>query len=153
MFKATSEIVIFISFNSAGSCHRCHRGQEAKPSPETADDRDSPPEKKSAVAELFGELFTTQEEGTKSKVIEEEVTSYREVDCIPLDADPLIWWKTKELLYPHVAMLARCYLAVHGTSVPSERVFSTATWLCLGPLSLARGYSPQLPGCVWDLCP
>lgn len=80
------------------------------------------------MAELFGELFTTQEQGTKSKVkvIEEEVTSYREVDCIPLDADPLTWWKTKELIYPHVAMLARRYLAVPGTSVPSERVFSTA---------------------------
>lgn len=78
------------------------------------------------MAEVFGELFTTQEEGTKSKVIEEEVTSYREVNCIPLDADPLTWWKTKELIYPHVAMLARRYLAVSGTSVPSERVFSTA---------------------------
>lgn len=80
------------------------------------------------MAELFGELFTTQEQGTKSKVkvIEDEVTSYRGVDCIPLDADPLTWWKTKELIYPHVAMLARRYLAVPGTSVPSERVFSTA---------------------------
>uniref|UniRef100_A0A4W5K7U4 HAT C-terminal dimerisation domain-containing protein n=1 Tax=Hucho hucho TaxID=62062 RepID=A0A4W5K7U4_9TELE len=96
--------------------------------PETADDRGSPPENKSAMAELFGELFTTQEQGTKSKVkvIEEEVTSYREVDCIPLDADPLTWWKTKELIYPHVAILAWRYLAVPGTSVPSERVFSTA---------------------------
>ncbi|KAM9472480.1 uncharacterized protein ACWYII_007798 [Salvelinus alpinus] len=57
----------------------------ANPSPETADDRGSPPEKKSAMAELFGELFTTQKQGTKPKVkvIEEEVTSYREVDCIP----------------------------------------------------------------------
>ncbi|XP_038831160.1 E3 SUMO-protein ligase ZBED1-like [Salvelinus namaycush] len=99
----------------------------ANPSPETTDDRGSPPEKKSGMAELFGELFTTQEQGTKSKVkVIEEVTSYRELDCIPLDADPLTWWKTKELIYPHVAMLARRYLAVPGTSVPSERVFSTA---------------------------
>jgi hypothetical protein len=54
------------------------------------------------------------------------VTSYREVDCIPLDADPLTWWKTKELIYTHVAMLARRCLAVPGTSVTRERVFSTA---------------------------
>ena len=93
-----------------------------------AGDRGSPPEKKSAMTEHFGELFTTQEQGTKSKVkvIEEEVTSYREVDCSPLDADPLTWWKTKELIYPHVTMLARRYLAVPGTSAPIERVFSTA---------------------------
>ncbi|XP_052345223.1 zinc finger BED domain-containing protein 4-like [Oncorhynchus keta] len=99
----------------------------ANPSPEMADYRGSTPEK--------------------------EVTSYREVDCIPLDADPLTWWKTKELIYLHVAMLGRRYLAEPGTSVPSERIFSTATWLSLGPLSLARWYSPQLPGCAWDLCP
>ncbi|XP_014000391.1 uncharacterized protein [Salmo salar] len=60
----------------------------ANSSPETADNRGSPPENKSVMAELFGELFTTQEQGTKSKVkvIEEEVTSYREVDFISLDA-------------------------------------------------------------------
>ncbi|XP_031650430.1 probable Bax inhibitor 1 isoform X1 [Oncorhynchus kisutch] len=93
------------------------------------------------MAELFGELFMTQEQGTKSKlkVIEEEVTSYREVDCIPLDADPLTWWKTKELIYPHVAMLARCYLAVLGTSVPSERVFSTAADIFTGGLLTLLG--------------
>jgi hypothetical protein len=57
------------------------------------------------MAEHFGELFTTQEQRTNSKVkvIEEEVTSYREVDCIPLDADPLTWWKTKGLTCCHVS--------------------------------------------------
>jgi hypothetical protein len=103
-----------------------------------AGDRGSPPEKKSAMAELFGELFTTQEQGTKSKVnvIEEEVTSYREVDCIPLDADPLTWWKTKDLIYHHVAMLVRRYLTVPGTSVPSERVFSTAADIVIASRSV-----------------
>ncbi|KAK0148477.1 Zinc finger BED domain-containing protein 1 [Merluccius polli] len=95
-------------------------------SPATADNTGSP-ENKSAMAELFGELFTTEEQGTttKAKVIEEEVISSRAVDCIPLDADPLTWRRTKEQIYPHVAKLARRYLAVTWTSVPSERLFST----------------------------
>ncbi|KAK0131543.1 Zinc finger BED domain-containing protein 1 [Merluccius polli] len=69
----------------------------------------------------------TQEQSTKSvtKMAEEEVNSFRAVDCTPLDADPLRWWKTHEHLYPHMAMLARRYLAVPGTSVPSESVLST----------------------------
>ncbi|KAK9528502.1 hypothetical protein VZT92_012656 [Zoarces viviparus] len=40
--------------------------------------------------------------------------------------DPLVWWKSNECKYPHIAMMARRYLAVPGTLVPSERVFSTA---------------------------
>lgn len=53
------------------------------------------------------------------------MNSFRAVDCIPLDADPLEWWKPHEPLYPHIAMLAQRHLAVPGTLVPSERVFSS----------------------------
>lgn len=49
----------------------------------------SPPQKKSAMAELFGELFTTEERTTKpfSRIAEEEVAAYKVTDCIPVDAD------------------------------------------------------------------
>lgn len=91
----------------------------------------SPPkEKKSAMTELFGGMFMTHhhEPNPKSvaKIAEEEMKLFTAVDSIPLDADPLKWWKAHEHEYPHLAMLARRYLAVPGTSVPSERVFSTA---------------------------
>lgn len=87
----------------------------------------SPPQKKSAMAELFGELFTTEERTTKplSYIIQEEVSTYKVTGCIPVDADPLAWWKSNEHKYPHIAKLARRYLAVPGTSVPNEQVFST----------------------------
>ncbi len=70
----------------------------------------------------------TQEQSTKFvvKMAEKEVNLFRAVDCISLDADPLKWWKTHEHLDSHIAMLACRYLAVPGTSVPSEKVFSTA---------------------------
>lgn len=40
--------------------------------------------------------------------------------------DPLNWWKAREMIYPRLAKLAKKYLSIVGTSVPSERVFSKA---------------------------
>lgn len=40
--------------------------------------------------------------------------------------DPLQWWRKNESRFPHVAKLARTYLAIPATSTPSERVFSAA---------------------------
>jgi len=39
---------------------------------------------------------------------------------------PLDWWKENEQKYPRVAVVARKVLAVPASSVPSERVFSSA---------------------------
>ncbi len=48
-------------------------------------------------------------------------------DRLPsLDTNPLDWWKGNQTHFPRLATLARRYLCVPGTSVPSERVFSTA---------------------------
>ncbi len=93
-----------------------------------ASEESSPPQKKSVMAELFGEFFTSEKGTTKSlsQIIEEEVMSYRLTGCIPVDENPLAWWRSNEHKYPHIAKLAQHYLAVPGTSVPSERVFSTA---------------------------
>ncbi|XP_034052383.1 zinc finger BED domain-containing protein 1-like [Gymnodraco acuticeps] len=86
-----------------------------------------PPIRKSAMAELFGELFNTEERNKPTlQLVKGEVTSYMAADSTSLDSDPLAWWKNNEAKYPHVAMLAKRYLAVSATSVPSERVFSTA---------------------------
>ena len=38
--------------------------------------------------------------------------------------DPLQWWKLNATRYPCVSVLARKYLAIPATSVPSERAFS-----------------------------
>ncbi|XP_061898750.1 zinc finger BED domain-containing protein 4-like [Entelurus aequoreus] len=52
----------------------------------------SPPVKKSALTELFGELFTTQV-GDKPtlQLVKEDVASYKAVSGIKLDSDPLLW--------------------------------------------------------------
>lgn len=79
------------------------------------------------MAQLFGEIFKTQV-GKKPnlQLVKEEVASYKAVDCISLDSNLLVWWMTNESTYPRIAKLAKRYLAVPATSVPSERVFSTA---------------------------
>ncbi|KAJ8341202.1 hypothetical protein SKAU_G00334930 [Synaphobranchus kaupii] len=100
-------------------------GQATEPT--GADSEASPPQKKPAMEELFGETFASKDTGkTFANTIGEEVASYKAASGIPVDGDPLAWWKSNECKYPHIAMMARRYLAVPGTSVPSERVFSTA---------------------------
>ena len=39
---------------------------------------------------------------------------------------PLIWWKANAHCFPHLSKLARQFLCKPSTSVPSERLFSTA---------------------------
>ena len=55
-----------------------------------------------------------------------EVESYLRENSAPLEIDPLNWWKLNGVRFPRLATLARRYLCVPGTSVPSERVFSAA---------------------------
>jgi len=62
----------------------------------------------------------------------DEVAAYGRLPVVPMLAepdgapppDPLQWWATNKRTFPHLAKMARCYLAVTATSVPSERAFS-----------------------------
>ncbi|KAM9499792.1 E3 SUMO-protein ligase ZBED1-like isoform 2-T2 [Salvelinus alpinus] len=92
-----------------------------------ADSEASPPQNNVAKKELFGETFVSKDTGkTFANTIKEDVASYKAASRIPVDGDPLAWWKSNECKYPHITMMGRCYLAVPGTSVPNERVISTA---------------------------
>ena len=42
------------------------------------------------------------------------------------NADPLIWWNKNRETFPILSKMARKYLCVMATSVPSERLFSAA---------------------------
>lgn len=57
---------------------------------------------------------------------EAELTQYLSAEQIPPSSDPLNWWRLNEHRFQNIARLARKYLAICGTSVPSERLFSTA---------------------------
>lgn len=53
-----------------------------------------------------------------------EFRQYIEEPIIMRTEDPLLWWKSREMIYPKLSILARKYLGIVATSVPSERIFS-----------------------------
>ena len=54
----------------------------------------------------------------------EELERYRKEPRLKSDGCPFQWWRNRYKEYPLMARLARKYLAVSGTSTPSERVIS-----------------------------
>ena len=65
---------------------------------------------------------------TKSgyEMVEEELSSFKKEPIVPLNGDPLCWWKINVFKYPLITKVAKYYLGVPGTSIHSEQVFSTA---------------------------
>ena len=87
--------------------------------------------KKSALAELFEEedkVITTQVDEPEPGNIRalKEVNDYRAIHGITTDGDPLHFWQMNQLQFPMLSQMATKYLCVQGSSVPSERVFSSA---------------------------
>jgi len=56
----------------------------------------------------------------------DEVADFLRQTNITRQQDPLEWWKLHEKGYPRVADVAKRYLSAPSTSVPSERLFSSA---------------------------
>ena len=73
-------------------------------------------------AKLIGEIIKSK--GKKPKAgPKAELERFRTEEPLGLEVDPLLWWKTNEGQLPGIAVLAKKFLAVPGTSVPAERVF------------------------------
>ncbi len=75
-----------------------------------------------AVPVQGAENYTTR----STDDIGKEVDSFLKDPPPLLDSSPAAWWKINQGRFPRLANLARKYLAIPGTSVPSERVFSAA---------------------------
>ncbi|XP_054592246.2 E3 SUMO-protein ligase ZBED1-like [Nothobranchius furzeri] len=89
------------------------------------------PKQSSALESLLGEAYIPREERghakkTLAEVAEDEIKRYRARRPAGLQDNPLVWWRENEKEYPLLARMAKRYLCVPGTSVASERVFSTA---------------------------
>ena len=84
---------------------------------------------KGGLAALLDDVVIYKEEkGEKTRLdmAADEVKRYKATPNIPLNFDPLIWWKDNSIFFPLLAEIAKCRLCIPATSVPSERVFSTA---------------------------
>ncbi|XP_065140690.1 E3 SUMO-protein ligase ZBED1-like [Paramisgurnus dabryanus] len=84
-----------------------------------------PPSKKTALEDLLGGTF---DEPVAKHItqIDAEMIKYRAETSISLNSCPLKWWKENARVYPLLSSIAKAYLSTPATSVPSERVFSSA---------------------------
>ncbi|KAL2079766.1 hypothetical protein ACEWY4_025510 [Coilia grayii] len=99
---------------------------------QSSNDGPSPPKTSKgscALLDLLGAAYAPVSPRVNSTVADrakEEVAKYREVAPLPLSENPLKWWSMHEGEYPLLSRQAKRYLCVPGTSVPAERIFSTA---------------------------
>ncbi len=57
--------------------------------------------------------------------VEAELNGYTRVQQVPLDTDPLMWWKQHVQEFPRLTRMARQHLTVPATSASPERLFSS----------------------------
>ena len=70
---------------------------------------------------ILDDIYAKPNEPNKD---ENELDIYLLLDEEGRDTDPFDWWKQKQSRFPILAILARKYLGICPTSVPSERLFS-----------------------------
>jgi hypothetical protein len=80
---------------------------------------------------LFGEMFKQNSAGANTAplatTISMEMAMYLDTpEVVSLSDNPLDWWAKNSIRFPHIAQRARYCLTSQATSVPAERVFSTA---------------------------
>lgn len=58
--------------------------------------------------------------------VDTEVRRYLQEETLDSHSDPLVWWRSNHARYPLLSKVARKYMTICATSVPSEHVFSAA---------------------------
>ena len=101
-------------------------GTKAKPS-----DDSPPPAKKSLMEDVLDDeedevMFVSESKLTPQEMAASELAAYRKLPKLPSNANPLSFWREQSLNLPGLTELATKYMVVQATSVPAERVFSTA---------------------------
>ena len=91
------------------------------------------PQKKKSKKGLFSLLEDLMDSPSvisdiPQEAAKKEVHQYLSLDVSPSDnpVDPMKWWKTYCVQLPFLSLLARKYLCIPATSVPSERAFSVS---------------------------
>ena len=93
--------------------------------PHTVKPKVNPPTQKQIKQSKILKFLSTGEVEEK-QVNSPELDMYLSEAIIHLDSNPLVWWRSNQDRYPELSRLARIFLAIPATSVPSEQLFSTA---------------------------
>lgn len=103
---------------------------------QTQDDDDVPTQGRSSsgvLSTLLADYCSSSNSNPRSvnstmrnKHIRDEMTRYLEEPACNLESNPLEWWKSKAHIFPVLSRYALPYMCLQGTSVASERLFSTA---------------------------
>ncbi|XP_076325046.1 E3 SUMO-protein ligase ZBED1-like [Tachypleus tridentatus] len=112
--------------NIAEEIRRSSNTAEVKKEPE-ADEVTEPPVKKPIMSKVLSYVMgdtVDLTEGSDVSSVEEELADFVREPLRP--PNPLQWWSVYRSRFPSIASVARKYLSIPGTSVPSERTFSTA---------------------------
>ena len=103
---------------------------------QTVEETMQPPSKKlkglAAVLKKALPIVQPQEQLTTLEKVKKEIDRY--LDGAPIDpsCNPMNWWRKVAEHFPALAILARKYLCICGTSVPSERLFSKGGYIVNG---------------------
>jgi len=77
--------------------------------------------------DMFGQDVEHHSAADLERACSDEFTHYlNDGPSIKTADDPFEWWRINRHKYPHLSRLARKWLGVVATSVPSERAFSTS---------------------------
>ena len=93
----------------------------------------------------------------KRQRTDNEIDEFQLYNLLPLsppDTDPLEFWKVNESQYPRLANMARDYLAIPSTSVPSEQCFSTSKHLITDTRNRLAGKTVRACMCLkswWEV--
>lgn len=86
----------------------------------------SPPPKRVKHEDWLDDLLVVRVEPPTTDLIRVEIERYLADPFIKGSDTVLKWWGSRAQVYPHIASLAKKYLPIPASSVPSERIFSLA---------------------------
>ena len=79
------------------------------------------------ICTVFSFMESDDEEAAACTYTDEtELNDYLSKPSVPVDSNPLTFWKNHENIYHKLSQLAHKYLAIPASSAPVERLFSVA---------------------------
>ena len=127
---ADEAVVILMNTDASTSCDSTSCATDC----ESTNTGCQPPSKKrKGLGAILSKIFDSDAQNETPlcprERVEVEISRYLDLPVVEMDSDPLQWWKHEEKRLPVLAVLAKKYLCICGTSVPSERLFSKSGFI------------------------